>query len=216
MESQQAFDQGEFGEAVRLLTEAQGLDPADVRVRDLKVLAVRERDRLRQVREAISAGQRAMRLGHPEVAEHEYQRALQLDPANAQAANLLAQIRKDRQGGEREQRLKEGLGQVEDLLSGARFGEAHRLLTELQEAYPEAEVVQKKLQALYEPDVEVAAPTPPAAPPAPARNSPAPVAQAPAPAMPVTETPKAKPMADSPDATTMPDSSHKVQPLEEP
>ncbi len=216
VESQQAFDQGEFGEAVRLLTEAQGLDPADVRVRDLKVLAVRERDRLRQVREAISAGQRAMRLGHPEVAEHEYQRALQLDPANAQAANLLAQIRKDRQGGEREQRLKEGLGQVEDLLSGARFGEAHRLLTELQEAYPEAEVVQKKLQALYEPDVEVAAPTPPAAPPAPARNSPAPVAQAPAPAMPVTETPKAKPMADSPDATTMPDSSHKVQPLEEP
>ncbi len=68
-EGQQAFDQGEFGEAVRILTEAQELDPSDSRVRDLKVRAVQERDRLRQVREAISAGQRAMRQGHPEVAE---------------------------------------------------------------------------------------------------------------------------------------------------
>jgi Flp pilus assembly protein TadD len=97
-ESQLAFDQGEFGEAVRILTEAQQLDPNDSRVRDLKVRAVLERDRLRQVREAISAGQRAVRQGHPEVAEREFQRALQLDPANSQAANLLGQIQKDLHG----------------------------------------------------------------------------------------------------------------------
>ena len=65
-EGQHAFDQGEFGEAVRILTEAQELDPTDARVRDLKVRAVQERDRLRQVREAISAGQRAMRQGDAE------------------------------------------------------------------------------------------------------------------------------------------------------
>jgi serine/threonine-protein kinase len=157
-ESQLAFNQGEFGEAVRILTEAQGLDPGDARVRDLKVRAVQERDRLRQVREAISAGQRAMRQGHPDVADREFQRALQLDPASAQATSLLAQIQKDRQGREREQRLKEGLSRVEILLSGEKFDEAHRQLTELEQAYPDAEVVQQKLQALKERKAEPQAP----------------------------------------------------------
>src|SRR5208282_3156456 len=70
-ESHLAFNHGEFGEAVRLLNEAQEVDPSNTHVRDFKVVAVKERDRLRQVREAIGSGQRAMRLGHPEVAEEE-------------------------------------------------------------------------------------------------------------------------------------------------
>jgi len=179
-EAQLAFDQGEFGEAVRILTEAQELDPNHSRVRDLKVRAVQERDRLRKVREAISAGQRAMRQGHPALAEQEFQRALQLDPANTQAANLIAQIQRDHQRPEREQRLKEGLSQAENLLSGKKFAEAHRKLTELQQAYPDAEEVQQKLQALNPPKAEAAAPAPP-------------VGQAAAPA---TEAPKAEPIAD--------------------
>jgi len=166
-EGQLAFDQGEFGEAVRILTEAQGLDPSDPRVRDLKVGAVQERDRLRQVREAISAGQRAMRQGHPDVAEGEFQRALQLDPASTQTTNLLAQIQKDRRQREGEQRLNEGLSQAENLLAGEKFDEAHRKLTELQQAYPDAEVEQQKLQALNEGKVEPRAAEAPAPPPLP-------------------------------------------------
>jgi serine/threonine-protein kinase len=158
-EGQQAFDQGEFGEAVRILTEARGVDPNDPRVSDLSTRATQERDRLRQVREAISAGQRAFRLGQPEVAEREYERALQLDPANPQAANLLAQIQKDRQGREREQRLKEGLSEADHLYSEAKFDEAHRKLTELLQAYPDAEAVQQKLQAWNPWVAEPAAPT---------------------------------------------------------
>ena len=130
-------------------------------MRDLKVRAVQERDRLRQVREAISAGQRAMRQGDADVAEREYQRALQLDPANAQATNLLAQIQKDREAREREQRLKEGLNQAENLISGKKFDEAQRKLTELQQAYPDAEEVQQKLQVLNQRRAEAAAPPPP-------------------------------------------------------
>jgi serine/threonine-protein kinase len=160
-EGQHAFDQGEFGEAVRILTEAQELDPSSERVRDLKVRAVQERDRLRQVREAISAGQRAMRQGDASVAEREYQRALQLDPANAQATNLLAQVQKDRQAREREQRLEEGLGQAEKLLTRKKFDEAQRKLTELQKAYPDAEEVQQKLQVLNQRKAEAAAPVAP-------------------------------------------------------
>jgi serine/threonine-protein kinase len=170
-EGQLAFDQGEFGEAVRIFTEAQGLDPTDPRVRDSRVRAIRERDRLRQVREAISAGQRAMRQGHPDLAEREFQRALQLDPASTQATSLLAQIQKDRQRRDREQRLKEGLSQAEDLLSGGKFDEACRQLTELQQAYPDAEVVQQKLQALNARKAEPAAPAPIPAPSAAAEKS---------------------------------------------
>jgi serine/threonine-protein kinase len=147
-EGQLAFDQGEYGETVRILTEALELDPGNARVRDLKGRAVQERDRLRQVREAISAGQRAVRQGHPEVAEQHYQRALQLNPANLQAASLLAQIQKERLAREREQHLKEGLSQAEYLLSRNKVIEATRLLTELQQTYPDAEEVQTKLESL--------------------------------------------------------------------
>jgi serine/threonine-protein kinase len=174
---QQAFDQGEFGEAVRILTEAQELAPNDERVRELKGRAVQQRDLLRQIREAISAGQKAMRQGDAGAAEREYRRALQLDPNNSQATKLLAEVQKERQAREREQRLNEGLSQAEHLISGRKFDEAQRKLTDLQQAYPDADEVQQKLQALIQRKAEAAAPPPPpahAAPPekAPARGAP--------------------------------------------
>ncbi|MGA2984969.1 MAG: protein kinase [Terriglobia bacterium] len=165
-EGQRAFDQGEFGEAVRILTEAQELDPANAGVRDLRVRAVQERDRLRQVREAISAGQRAMRQGDAGVAERELKRALQLDPANVQATNLLAQVQKEREERERQKRLKEGLSQAENLISGKKFEEAQRKLTELQKAYPDAEEVLQKQLVLTQRRAEAAAPPPAPSPPA--------------------------------------------------
>ena len=83
--------------------------------------------------------------------------------------SLLAQIQKDRQRREREQRLKEGLSQAENLLSGEKFDEAQRRLTELQQAYPDAEEVQQKLQALNQ---KAAAPAPPPSPSAAAVRAP--------------------------------------------
>jgi serine/threonine-protein kinase len=169
-EGQLAFDQGEFGEAVRILTEGQELDPSNSRVRDLKARAVHERDRLRQVREAISAGQRAMRQGHADVAEQQYQRALDLNPANPQAASLLAQIQMERQGREREQRLSEGLIQAEYLVAANKINEAQRVLTELLQAYPDAQEVQRKFEALNVGNPNAAAPAP--ATPAPTSGDP--------------------------------------------
>ena len=170
---QQAFDQGEFGEAVRILTEAQELAPNNEQVRELKARAVQQRDLLRQVREAISAGQRAMRQGDAGAAEREYKRALQLDPNNSQATKLLAEVQKERQAHEREQRLNEGLSQAEHLISAKKFDEAQRKLTELQHAYPDADEVQQKLQALIQRKAEAAAPPPPPAHAAPAEKAPA-------------------------------------------
>jgi len=146
-ESQQAYSEGEFGEAVRLLNEAQELDPSDARVPELKAQAVKERDRLRQVRDAISSGQRAVRQGSLEVAEQELQRAVQLDPANSQASTLLAQVKADRQERDHAQRLTAELIQVEKLLAANKFDEAGRILAELQQANPSDEV-KARLQKL--------------------------------------------------------------------
>jgi serine/threonine-protein kinase len=162
---QQAFDQGEFGEAVRILTEAQELSPGDERVRNLKVRAVQERDRLRQIRDAIGAGQRALRKGDAGAAEREYQRALQLDPTNTQARTLLTQVRKDRPEREPDQRLKEGLSQAEVQLSQKKFDEAQRTLTDLQRDFPDAEEVGQKLQTVSRQKEEAARPAPPPPPP---------------------------------------------------
>lgn len=172
-EGRHAFDQGEFGEAVRILTEAQELAPNDAHVRDLKVRAVQERDRLRHVREAISSGQRAARQGDLAAAEREYQRALQLDPENAQAKGLLAQAQKEREAREREKRLKEALAQADKLISAKKFDQAQRKLAELQQTYPDAEAVQQKIHVLNQKRLEATPPPPP--PPAekaPARSAP--------------------------------------------
>ena len=169
-DGQDAFNQGEFGEAVRILTEAQALAPSDERLRDLKVRAVQERDRLRQFREAIAGGQRAQRQGQSDVAEQQFQRALQLDPANSQATTLLTQLQTERQGREREQSLRAGLSHAENLISWKKFDEAERQLTELQQAYPDATPLQPMFKVLSQRRAEAAAipPTqlPPASPPA--------------------------------------------------
>jgi tetratricopeptide (TPR) repeat protein len=164
-DGQDAFNQGEFGEAVRILTEAQALAPSDERLRDLKVRAVQERDRLRQVREAIAGGQRAQRQGHADVAEQQFQRALQLDPTNSQATSLLTQLQTERQAREREQALRAGLSHAENLISWKKFDEAERQLTELQQAYPDAAPLQPMFNVLSQRRAEAAA-VPPTQPPA--------------------------------------------------
>ncbi len=147
-DGQQALDHGEYGEAVRILTEAQQLAPDDERIRDLKVRAVQERDRLRQVREAIAGGQRALREGEPDLAEKQFQRALQLDPANSQATSLLTQLVAGRQAREGEHDLKTGLRLAENLITGRKFEEAERCLEELQGHHPDSAAVTQMLNAL--------------------------------------------------------------------
>ena len=164
-DGEDALSQGEFGEAVRILTEAQALAPSDEHLRDLKVRAVQERDRLRQVREAIAGGQRAQRQGQADVAEQQFQRALQLDPANSQATALLTQLRTERQAREREQALRTGLSHAEDLISWKKFDEAERQLTELQQAYPGATPLEPMFKVLSQRRAEAAA-VPPTKPPA--------------------------------------------------
>ncbi len=69
-----AMSQGEYGEAVRALTAALELNPQDKQVAELKAAAIKERDRLRQVRQALSAGQKAMREGESQTAIVELQK----------------------------------------------------------------------------------------------------------------------------------------------
>jgi len=176
-EGRRALEQGEFGEAARILTEAQELDPSNATVRDLRVKAVQERDRLRQVRENISSGQRAMRAGDAKAAEREFKRALQLDPTNAQATSLLEQIQKERQARERQKRIEEGINQVENLITAKKFDEAQRKLNDLQKAYPDADEILLTQMMLTQRKTEAATPPPPpppppAAAPVPAERSP--------------------------------------------
>ena len=148
-EGQQAYNHGEFAEAVRLLTEAQGIDPTDARLEGLKAQALDERDRLRQVREAIAAGQRAARQGNPEFAELEYKQALELDPANDQAAALLAEVQEQRRAREWAEYLSAAFLQVESLIKGNKLDEAGSILSQLQQDYPDAgEEVKARLQKL--------------------------------------------------------------------
>jgi Flp pilus assembly protein TadD len=143
-----AFNQGEYAEAVRALTEALELNPLDKDAHELKDLALQERDRLRQVREALGTGQRAMRQGDASAAEAEFQKALQLDPTNTQATSFLGQLRQLQATREREMRFRAALEQADNLAAEGKFDEAQHALLELQEAFPDSTEIDQRLLAL--------------------------------------------------------------------
>jgi eukaryotic-like serine/threonine-protein kinase len=177
-DGEEAFRQGEFGEAVRILTEAQQLAPSDEHVRELKVRAVQERDRLRQVREAISGGQRALRQGEFEIAEKQVERALRLDPASSQALSLQAQVRVERQAHARGETLELGLKQAEELIAAKKFDEAQSQLDELRKSFPDSKPLQVLFDTLRQKKAEASASPPVQSAPSPLQRStvlPAPV-----------------------------------------
>ena len=147
-EGEAAFKRGEFAEAIRALAGALELNPNDTQARELKERAAREQDRMRQVRERLTAGQKALKQGDLTGAEQELQKVLELDKDNAQASSLLAEIQQDRLSREKNFRLKELLWKADKLVAEGKDHEAQVELTALQKEFPDAEEVQPKLQAV--------------------------------------------------------------------
>lgn len=143
---EEAFKRGEFAEAIRALSEILKLNPNDTQARNLKEQAAREQDRQRQVREALTAGQQALKQGDLTGAELELKKVLALDQNNSQASTLLTEIRKDRLGREKDFGFKEGLWKADNLVSAGKYNEAQVELAALQKAFPEAQEVRQKLQ----------------------------------------------------------------------
>ncbi len=83
-----------------------------------------EQERARAVRDAVISGQQAMKRGDLTGAEQELQRALQLDQENAQAKEILGQIRQDRDGRERDFLLKEAFWHADKLVDAGKYLEA--------------------------------------------------------------------------------------------
>ncbi len=135
--------------ALRILGEAQELNPADTQARNLKQKALHEQDRQRELREALTSGQKAMKQGDLTGAEQDLQRVLQLDQNNPQAAELLGQIRQDRLAREQDFRLKEALWQADNLVSEGKYEEAQSRLLELQQDFPDSDEIRVKLQILH-------------------------------------------------------------------
>ncbi len=137
-DGQRAMSQGEYGEAVRSLSAALELNPQDKQAAELKATAIKERDRLRQIREALSAGQKALREGDSNTAAINLQKVLQLDPTHVEGAGLLGQIQKAKATDDSDAKLREGLNQADGLLAEKKFEDAEYALMELQHDFPEA------------------------------------------------------------------------------
>ena len=154
---EQAFNRGQYADAIRALAEALELNPNDTQARSLKERAAREQDRLRRVHEALTAGQKALKQGDLTGAELELQKVLELDQNNPQASSLLTEIQRDRLSREKDFRLKEVLWKADNLVSEGKYNEAQRELAALQKEFPDAEEVQQKLQVVNKRRAEPAA-----------------------------------------------------------
>ena len=166
-EGEQAFKRGEYAGAVRALGEALQLNPNDTQARNLRERAAQEQVRQQKVHEALTAGQKAFKEGDLTGAEVELRKALDLDKENAQASSLLAEIKGDRLGREKDFRLKEGLWKAGQLVTEGKLAEARQDLAALQKEFPDAAEVQQKLREVSDhPEAPAAGPSPRATAPA--------------------------------------------------
>jgi serine/threonine-protein kinase len=133
-EGEQAFQRGDYAEAIRALAGALELNPHDTQARNLKERAARKQERLRQIGEALTAGEKALKQGDLAAAGVELQKVLALDQNNAQASSLLAEIR------------KEVLDKADKLVAEGKHREAQLELEALQKEFPDSEDVRQKLQ----------------------------------------------------------------------
>ena len=147
-EGEAAYKRGEYAEAVRALTGVLELNPNDTQARELKEHAEKGMNRLQQVRDALNAGQKAIKEGDLTGAEVELRKVLQLDEHNSQASTLLGEIQQDRHSREKDFHKKEALWRADKLLAEGKDQEAHAELVALQKEFPDASEIQEKLQAV--------------------------------------------------------------------
>jgi TonB family protein len=157
-EGEAAFKRGEFADAIRALAGALELNPNDTQARNLKERAAQEQERQRQLREALTAGQKALKQGDLTGAEMELQKVLALDKNNSQASTLLSEIRRDRFGREKSFGFKEALWKADSLVSEGKYQEAKAELAALQKEFPQEQEVQQKLQEVNNRLTEVTLP----------------------------------------------------------
>jgi serine/threonine-protein kinase len=144
-QGEHAYQRGEYAEAIRALEAALELNPHDTQARNLKERAARKQERLRQVREGLTAGQKALKEGDLTAAEMELQKVIALDQNNTQASGLLAEIRRDRLGREKDFGLKEILWKADNLISEGKYRDAKLELVEVLREFPDAQEVRQKL-----------------------------------------------------------------------
>ncbi len=109
-EAQQAMGRGEFAAALQAFSDAQKLHPLDKEAQALQERASREHKRASELRDALMAGQKALRLGNLEEAEKRVQHVLELDKENPAGKELQDAIRIEREARENE----EDTGEIED------------------------------------------------------------------------------------------------------
>ncbi len=163
-EAQQAFDRGEHAAALQALTEAQKLHPLDDAAKSLQDRASREQKRANELREALMAGQKAMRQGDLDEAEEAVRHVLELDKDNRAATELMESIRLEREAREKGDAgdSEEAEETVLDASSAATAGPVET--TNVLSASPLSPSVTKKSKAV-QPSAPVPARTPPAAAP---------------------------------------------------
>jgi tetratricopeptide (TPR) repeat protein len=158
-EGQKAFARGEWAACEQEMNRVLALSPDHVQAPDYLARArqqlkeQREReDRQRKLAEAVAAAERALRAGELDVARREVERALSLEPSDADAGRLKAQVER-RQTEIREERARrhkaEQLGtEAERLLNEGDVEGADRRLSEalsLWSDLPNAARLQKKI-----------------------------------------------------------------------
>src|SRR5260370_652175 len=144
------LDEGKIEEAKAAADAALQMESSFGPALELRRLVQEELDRVQRVAEWLDSARQRLAEGMPEEAEALLAKVVDAEPSNKQAGALQQQAAKQKAERQRRLQLIEKMQAARSLWTQQKYDDCIRLLTELQQHYPDEEEVSRLLQTARE------------------------------------------------------------------
>ncbi len=144
------LDEGKIEEAKAAADAALQMESSFGPALELRRLVQEELDRVQRVAEWLDSARQRLAEGMPEEAEALLAKVIDAEPSNKQAGALQQQAAKQKAERQRRLQLIEKMQAARSLWTQQKYDDCIRLLTELQQHYPDEEEVSRLLQTARE------------------------------------------------------------------
>jgi serine/threonine protein kinase len=146
--------EGKLQEAKVVAESALHLDSNFTPAEELQQAIQKETDRIRLVAECLEGASQKLAEGLPDEAQGLLSKALEADPANAQAQSLQEQVVREKAEREKARRLQEGLRRGRELWTLQNYNECLKVLEELEKQFPKDEEISRLRETVLEDQTE--------------------------------------------------------------
>jgi predicted Zn-dependent protease len=146
--------EGKIQQAISEVEHALEFDSTFTPAQDLQQAIQKELERARLLTEWLESAKQRLAEGMPDEAEVLLAKVLEAEPSHVQATNLQRQVIEEKTKREKRVRLLEGLQRAREHWTRQNFGEAVKLLDDLEKEFPGDEEIQGLLETIREDQAE--------------------------------------------------------------